>query len=496
MSFAIEALKPYISSWLPDVEKYLSALAIDDVTPKSFQKLQKPAVDDPASALPAINRLPSEILVEIFSSELQFRPPSGDEPFDTRPRRRSLVMGKKLDPFLLSQVCKHWRSVTFSSPLLWRSMSVLCNLRPQTVDLLAFWLQRSADLPLNIKFVESLCDMKSDDEWLNPPQNPITPQMMSLLTAHAHRWKTIDFEFSLQISPVLVDMPEKSFKMLESAKLRSRRATNLRFDGLSPLVKVWDAFHASPFFRAADYEMEYVDHKLHEIPWDRLTAVHVISTLQDLFQVLPLCTKLLELHFTDSLTHYPARALPVKEGPSGPLPSVKLPTLRHLSMTTTLSPDEAFQRLELPLLTSVYFRQNNIWIAKPDPFAFTNLLTRSQCALKQFSFQGLGSPIGEEILCDMLVSPTMSSITDLKVEAQVTERFAKLMTAGQAALPALEALTLVRCSMPPGVLGEMVSSFKRDHETFRVFNAECWDRHDADRKILSDLRKGGMLIKD
>ncbi|KAG6831850.1 hypothetical protein H0H87_003649 [Tephrocybe sp. NHM501043] len=449
---------------------------------------------DSSTSRAPIYRLPYEILLEIFSTELQDRY-SGDRLFQRRLPRRSLTLGKKLDPILLGQVCKQWRDTTLSSPLLWSSLSVLCNLKPQTAELLAIWLERSGEQPLTINFIESLCDLKTDDEWFNPPLNPVTDKVMSLLTAHAHRWKTIDFEFSLQISPLLANMSAKSFKILESAKLRSRRATNVRFDGLPPLVKVWDAFHGSPSFHSADYEMEYVNHKLRDIPWSRLTSVDLTISMEDLFEVLPLCENLVELHYTDPLARYAARALPQKNGLPKPLSHVVLPALRRLSMVSTLSPDEAFQNLTLPLLHSVQFRQNNVWIAQPDPFSFTNFLTRSGCQLKKYSYEALGNPVGEEILCEILASPSMSYLVELSVEG-ATEKFAEMMTKGSTILPELETLTLVRCSMMPGELGQMVSSLRRGHEQFLFFNAEYWNRHEADRKIFTQLRDEGMVIKD
>ncbi|KAG6831851.1 hypothetical protein H0H87_003650 [Tephrocybe sp. NHM501043] len=397
---------------------------------------------------------------------------------------------------LLGQVCKRWRDITLSSPLLWSSLFVLCNRKPQTGELLAIWLKRSGEQPLTIKFLETLCDLQTEDEWFNPPQNPVTPKVMSLLVAHARRWKTIDFEFWLQISPTLAGMPAGSFKILESAKLRSKRATNVRFDGLPPLVKVWDAFHASPSFHSADYEMEYVNHKLHDIPWSRLTSVDLTISMEDLFKVLPLSKNLVELRYTDPLARYAVRALSQIDGPPKPLPHVVLPALRHLSMLSTLPPDEAFQNLTLPALHSVQYRQKNVGTVQPDPVSFTNLLVRSQCQLKNYTYKALSSPVGEKILCDILASPSMSSVVELSVKARTTEKFAKTLTNGFTTLPVLESLTLVRCFMAPGELGQMVSSLRRDHEKFRFFHIECWDRHKADRQIFSQLRDEGMIIKD
>ncbi|KAG6848336.1 hypothetical protein H0H87_003945, partial [Tephrocybe sp. NHM501043] len=142
------------------------------------------------------------------------------------------------------------------------------------------------------------------------------------------------------------------------------------------------------------------------------------------------------------------------------------------------------------------YRQKNVGTVQPDPVSFTNLLVRSQCQLKNYTYKALGSPVGEKILCDILASPSMSSVVELSVKARTTEKFAKTLTNGSTTLPVLESLTLVRCFMEPGELGQMVSSLKRDHEKFRFLHIECWDRHEADRQIFSQLRDEGMIIKD
>ncbi|KAG5716089.1 hypothetical protein E4T56_gene10909 [Termitomyces sp. T112] len=489
MGFATDILEPYLSSWFPFFSSNdLNTASHDTEIMSGIIHCTTP-----------INRLPSELLSAIFSLEPDIHPASDDmKVFKRSLPRRTLVRGKKLDPLLLGQVCKEWRDVTLTTPLLWSSFFVLCNLKTQTIELLKIWLERSAGLPLNITFMESLCDLKSDNEWYNPPQNPVTPHIMELLTAHAYRWKSIDFEFSLQISSILQNLPLGSFKILESVKLRSRRATNVRFDGLPPLVKVWDLFHASPSFHAAQYEMEYVHDKLRDIPWSRLTFVDVKIAMDQLFEILPDCQNLVELRYTDPKSCYAARALPEREEPPAPLTPVVLPSLRHLSMTVSSPPDEAFRNLTLPMLASVHIRQNNIWLARPDPIEFTNLLMRSQCTLKQFSYYALGSPVAEEILSEMLGSPFMSSVVDLVVEVRVTDRFAEWMMtdSGKAALPQLETFTLVRSSMEPGTLGKMILALTEGHKALRFFDAQFWDRHEEDRKKFSDLREKGFVIKD
>ncbi|KAG6834980.1 hypothetical protein H0H93_005946 [Arthromyces matolae] len=445
-----------------------------------------------------ITQLPAEILSLIFSTEPDDQPVCRiEEPFIRRLPRRSLAVRKRLDPVLLSHVCKQWRDITTSNPLLWSSFFVLCNLKTQTLELIKLWLERSADMPLDITFKECLVDLKADEEWSKPPQNPMTPQVMELLTAQAHRWKTIDFEFSLQISSVLQEMPVDSFKILESANFRSRRATNVRFDGVGPLEKVWPAFHSSPMFHSAHYEMEYVRANLLEIPWSRLTSVDVVVPILDLFTVLSECQNLVKLVYTDPLARYPSHVLQDRDQPRPDMKPVVLPSLRHLSMTVCSPPDEIFQNFTLPNLTSVHIRQNNIWLKRPDPYAFTNLLTRSECNLRSFSYNSLGSPVAEELLTEILASPSLSFVENLSIDVHLTNTFADWIVdgPGKTALPRLQTLQFVRSMMEPGTLGKVVSTMKTECKDLYSFHAQYWIRHEADLIALVELKDQGLVIK-
>ncbi|KAG6812185.1 hypothetical protein H0H92_003990 [Tricholoma furcatifolium] len=483
---SIENLKTYLSHWLPFLASPAEQLKLKAVTEDS---------------LPPIHRLPEEILTMIFATEL----PSTDEDYvpciPKRPRR-SLVTGNKLNPTILGEVCRHWRAVTLFNPLLWSSMDILCNLEESTLPLLTLWLERSGGVPLNITFTETTCDIKDDrDVWRYPPKNPRTPAVMELLVAHAHRWRSIDFQFSYQISDVLLNAPSESFKILESAMLRSRKATNVRFDGLPPLVKAWDLFHASPKLHKVQYELEFADRYLDDIPWSRLTSIDVIIRLEDLFKVLPQCPNLTELIYTDPLARYVSEALPRRKarlGPPEPLPHIKVPKLRRLWMTVTFAPNDMFDHLTLPSLESIHWRQNNVWLLNPVPQAFVNLLMRSHCPLKRFSYRALGGPQGEEVLGHILGSPAMSSVEEVTAEVRLSDNFSNIMTTGsrRLALPNIQVLTFIRCKMSSGVLGNMISNMKRDRNSFRIFNSEFWPRHEEDRATFERLRKEGMRIVD
>jgi len=78
-----------------------------------------------------VNRLPTEILTRIFSCAMSSRPYSGRFPY--------------LFQIALSAVCKHWRQIILSNPLLWSSIASHNNL-----SMVEIVLRRSQNTPLKV----------------------------------------------------------------------------------------------------------------------------------------------------------------------------------------------------------------------------------------------------------------------------------------------------------------------------------------------------------
>ena len=103
----------------------------------------------PPNDLPSpILQFPPEIISRIFYLTLSH---FSIFPFHTEDYH-SLFEKHKTTPFILGAVCKYWRAVTWSTPILWSSMLVrffACDNNKST--LVKDWLSRSGQHPLSIR---------------------------------------------------------------------------------------------------------------------------------------------------------------------------------------------------------------------------------------------------------------------------------------------------------------------------------------------------------
>lgn len=99
-----------------------------------------------------------------------------------------------LSPFqlIISQVCRHWRTVALETPSLWTTIKVSCMDRPPYERVNAF-LARSKSLPLEIYIDSESPDDLSDDE-----DRPVEfskadlEKLFALLVPHVPRWGSIE----------------------------------------------------------------------------------------------------------------------------------------------------------------------------------------------------------------------------------------------------------------------------------------------------------------
>ncbi|KAJ7458736.1 hypothetical protein B0H11DRAFT_2060813 [Mycena galericulata] len=114
--------------------------------------------------------LPNEITSEIFT---QFLP--------SYPERLNLF--GSLSPSFLCCICRQWRDVALSTPVLWNALRLDLNLPrlyERQLHLLELWLQRSGGCPLSL---ELLHDHRTPDDS--------TASFVKAIVHHAHRWEEI-----------------------------------------------------------------------------------------------------------------------------------------------------------------------------------------------------------------------------------------------------------------------------------------------------------------
>ncbi|KAG6843806.1 hypothetical protein H0H87_000231 [Tephrocybe sp. NHM501043] len=458
-----------------------------------------------------INRLPVEVLVHIFFLSLEnYSDDCTLEKFPPISRKFPLVSlspGSRSDPMVLAQVCMLWRAIALSTPLLWSKLAIHCGRRKHTIALLKTWLERSGNQPLTFFFFESLDNYLKKGNAYDPAYNPLTTEVIKVLVEHSHRWKSIDFRFARQLSSVLIDMVPGSVPILESAAIMSRDAVTLPCpprDGIPPLEKVWNTMHSSPMLKSGEWEVDYLESPVMNIPWSTLTTIDVAMTSENLFSCLPKCHNLTTLRFTDPFARYHRLHLPDSiKRVSPPLPDrpVTLPYLRELSLITERPADQILERLTLPALKSFYVEQQRAWHLAPDPSVFAEFLNRSECHLERYSYNVMGAPQHENVLLEILGLPSMSFVSTLKVISVMTEKLLRLLTRADdrtMLLPRLMRLALGRCKeCPSGTLANMVQSRRVKNpglEILRDLVVERWEEHPEDIVGLKRLAEQAPAI--
>ena len=158
-------------------------------------------VDYLLNATQPINRLPNEILTDIFDRFLsgaehleQFS--SSIRKIKIRPR------GATARTAIIPSVCRHWRTVACGTPRLWQTIHIRASSNP---DWLALCLARCAQVPAHVtlecsvdkSIVSILSSSRSIIRYLSIPREEVYPTRIRNLLAEGEGWprlETLHFE--------------------------------------------------------------------------------------------------------------------------------------------------------------------------------------------------------------------------------------------------------------------------------------------------------------
>ncbi|KAJ7047203.1 hypothetical protein C8F04DRAFT_1309125 [Mycena alexandri] len=119
--------------------------------------------------------LPTEIISEIF---LQFLPV-----YPICPPSSGI-----LSPTNLSQICRKWREIALTTPMLWRAMTLPLNPDVQKAREADLWLCRSRCCPISVEIVDTLC--------YGPNLQTGFTEALARLNPHRTRWECLKLRLS------------------------------------------------------------------------------------------------------------------------------------------------------------------------------------------------------------------------------------------------------------------------------------------------------------
>ncbi|KDQ49229.1 hypothetical protein JAAARDRAFT_43019 [Jaapia argillacea MUCL 33604] len=386
-----------------------------------------------------IRRLPSDILLEIFSHTLWYG--SADPIYDPF-------------PLLLTHVCSYWRHLALSTPTLWSSIRA----RPTDGQLeyyRALWnhfLLHSGTAPLSLFLDLSYVEWEQDE-------------LLDQFVEHSRRWKAVGFTMD-SIQP-LRRLEEDDMNQLQSLALAA-------LDTVSSIF-----LHDITCFRSAHALVDvslggYWDPSLVALPWGQLTTLSFGSSITpaslnlDIYlSVLRHCTQLarLEFNFGDC---------DVDERRPSRLPGyITLPKLRSLSVEGALHimDDLIFEKLGLPGLTEFIYHPGFVSgiprSLESSWKAFQSCAGRSRCKLSTISLTR-GSVFDVDVIgwldCLQSAREVTLDLTSLVRRDQKTfiEYFSNrdVGSSGQTApckFPSMQRITIHGLQSSPSVIEALVS---------------------------------------
>ncbi|KAF8186820.1 hypothetical protein BJ912DRAFT_453464 [Pholiota molesta] len=298
---------------------------------------------------PLTSKLPVEIVTKIFTNFLPI-----DVDTNYGPCVKSSNYRYFTTPLVLGAVCAAWRSIAWSTPQLWASISVdLVGNNETRLNIVREWLHRSGELPLYI-------GIHNDNNYIN---DDFTGATLNTLASYSHRWFYLVFNISARYFWLYMVSRLNLANALMLNTLQIRRSSPQGLDlGMIPNLKNL-------------YAITLSGDTLLNIDWTKLT--NVITS----FRYIDMCLKL----FSNAplLTHCEFTLNTVSWDGMGTTPdAIRHKHLVYLNITvlkSTVPIGMALSWIEFPALRHLVVSSQAIQI---DLDAIRDLLLRSHCSLE------------------------------------------------------------------------------------------------------------------
>ena len=425
------------------------------------ENLQTCILKDPCT------RLPFEVVAEIFINCL--------------PSSIFVAPNPRHAPILLSQVSASWRSICFSTPRLWSSLSIELRRRARNTGLeceklmMVAWLSRAGTCPLSIS-------MASD--------TAATQDFLDTFFSFSFQWRHVKIN---SLAPA--EFPQKlQVPVLETFELIVRDFSSEYDQQLSTILH-WSSACGLRKICWVNSGHEY--HRL-GLNWSQLTHITLNTSMS-----VENCLDILEK--SQALTHAAFQSVTAQSFPTS-RDQICLSQLLSLGFRTDKNIASLLDALVLPNILEFLFIGSGIQGESWPQTSFLNLIDRSSCALKNLYLYYVPSTTEELLDC---LRRTQSSLKALTVQASgdpiVTDEFLDELTAtdGVCLCPKLQILALYDCiSCSPGHVADMVRS-RLDapplpptdtQGVIRLEAVEMYD-HEAELEALTDLKSRGLILK-
>ncbi|KIJ94595.1 hypothetical protein K443DRAFT_110148 [Laccaria amethystina LaAM-08-1] len=305
--------------------------------------------------------------------------------------------------------------------------------RKNTVHLVQLWLDRSKSQPLSL--------FLGEHPFGEGGSTPVR-DILALFISHAHRWQAITLGLNDAVQDMFRDVPLGVMSSLDLFDISVRNWSAGSLEQLSLCL------HSSSLRKIA-WENFPQDYLPTSICWSQLTEITLgcVRNSEDLFEVLVECRVLRVLNIPHLGFTSPRRG----DG------YIILPDLYDLRLGFVADVARILDGLFLPRLTE--FRLNNGFrgLISDGWNASVNLLQRSECRLKTFTYNQLGSD--ETELIQALAMPVFSYVSNITIGSPISDvTLNALNNRNLPLLPRLEEAFFTDCHTSDGAISSFVLS--------------------------------------
>ncbi|KAJ6515491.1 hypothetical protein C8R45DRAFT_888353 [Mycena sanguinolenta] len=282
-----------------------------------------------ATATYPVLTLPVEVTAEIFLHCLGVLDPP------------SIPQSSGSAPIVLSRVCRAWRDIAFSTPILWSQLRVQFerispSKKEPTEGIVDGWLSRAKYHPLSLDF--SYRDVSPE-------------RLRDMIRRWSHRVERLRLDIYSGCDIHLLELDSAAFPLLQGATLRCPQAPNL--NPQRSAILFGDAVHFH------DLKLPFNLHGF-TLPWPQLTKFHGALPDLRLFTLAPNLAQVTctfypaEDHYM-MITHRTLRSLTIGDDDTSPLLKyLTLPALQCLDISNI----ETYDRGDLELVMSFLRRSS------------------------------------------------------------------------------------------------------------------------------------------
>ncbi|KAF7373598.1 hypothetical protein MSAN_00570200 [Mycena sanguinolenta] len=185
---------------------------------KAQRALLKTPIDAHRALISPMRRIPEDVLIEIFCACL--------------PSEHNARIDPAEAPMALGRICKHWRGVAYSAPILWSTIhiplllnythappQILSRLGKIVEKIVEKWLKRSATCPLSVSLSVSFLDDDNRSPELN--RHPL----VLLLLPFSQRLRRLTLNGDPELLRPLLQLGSEDLPLLESLVVECNACT-------------------------------------------------------------------------------------------------------------------------------------------------------------------------------------------------------------------------------------------------------------------------------